>query len=188
MSGRYVPPHLRSRSSPIGTEREAQSKGIPPGFEDAITSSSASGQQDLHAAVDSMHHQSMADLSSEIIRSTSTRVADSEPQDVAVHAAPSSIMATFQAVMPSVNVSSSALVPNEELPEADAQDSAVGRQGKFRKFRPGHATYAPPPMLANKNGVKVRPVVTIVTKLNWSALSSARYVCTTYNKHIPIHT
>ena len=130
----------------------------------------------------------MADLSSEIIQSTSTRVADSEPQDVAAHAAPSSTMATFQADMPSVYVSSSALVPNQELPEADAQDSAVGRQGRFRKFRPGHATYAPPPMLADKNGVEVRPVVTIVTKLSWSALSSARYVCSTYTKHKSLYT
>ena len=176
-------------SSTAGPEREAQSKGIPPGFEDAITHSNASGQQDLDTAVDSTQHRP-TDLYPDTNHSIRTKVAHSDLQDVFAYAASSSTMAT-QADMPSVDsavdVSSPAAVPNQEPSETDAQDSAAGRQGKLRKFRPGHATYAPPARLPNKNDVQVRPVVTVFSKNQLVYLidphSLARHICNFNTEH-----
>ena len=137
-----MPPHLRSKTSTTEPTKLVTDKGIPPGFEQFVVN--ADGLPRQGAAQPAEDTQSLADLSNEIIQSTSTLLDSSSLQHVNVQP-----LTPHAVTMPQPDPVHDDNFPITmlSLSEAEGSESAAARERRHRKFRQGFAAYTAPPLL-----------------------------------------
>lgn len=138
-----MPPHLRAKTSTTEPTKLVKDKGIPPGFEQFVAN--ADGLPRQGAAQPAEDTQSLADLSNEVIQSTSTLLDSSSLQHGNVQPLTPHAATMPQADSPVHDDNSPITMLN--LSEAEGSESAAARERRRRKFRQGFAAYTAPPLL-----------------------------------------
>ena len=138
-----MPPHLRSKTSTTDPAKPVKDKGIPPGFEQFVVN--VDGLPRQGAAQPGEDTQSLADLSNDIIQSTSTLLDSSSLQHLDVQPLTPHAVTMPQTGSPVHDDYSPIATLN--LSEAEGSESAAARERRRRKFRQGFAAYTAPPLL-----------------------------------------